>query len=336
MKKRIFIISILLIFTLLVACGKQGDLNIKGNKQTEDNSKSGTASPLSGIYVDEEKINRRPVAVMFDNHPRARWQAGLNEAEIVYEFLVEHPYTRYMGIYLINDPKLIGPVRSARPYFISTLLQYDPLYVRCGGSEQAKSDVIKYNVADIDGLVSKSFWRSTKTGKKSPHNLYTSMKSVREEQKRMGYSDTSDYEGFKFNKEDTSIEGSSANTVKIIYNGENSTKYVYNEDKKVYERYKDGKLHIDESDKSTITAKNIIIQKTTGKTIDSEGRKEIDVVGSGDGMYITDGKAKRITWEKASVKSRTIYYDENGEEISLNPGVTWIQVTASNTNVSME
>ncbi len=63
---------------------------------------------------------------MFDNHPSARWQSGLSQAEIVYEFLVEAPYTRYMGIYLINEPELIGPIRSSRPYFITTLLEYDP------------------------------------------------------------------------------------------------------------------------------------------------------------------------------------------------------------------
>lgn len=61
--------------------------------------KIGIPSPLSGIYAEEEKVNRRPVAVMFDNHNRARWQAGLKDAEIVYEFLVEAPYTRYLGIF---------------------------------------------------------------------------------------------------------------------------------------------------------------------------------------------------------------------------------------------
>ncbi len=109
----------------------------KGEENTEIIIK-GIPSPLSGIYADEEKINRRVVAVMFDNHPKARWQAGLKDAEIVYEFPVEAPYTRYLGLFLINDPESIGPIRSSRPYFVTKVLEYDAVYVRVGGSEQAK------------------------------------------------------------------------------------------------------------------------------------------------------------------------------------------------------
>lgn len=72
-------------------------------EEEEIPEKTGMPSPLSGIYAEEEKVNRRPVAVMFDNHHRARWQSGLKDAEIIYEFLVEAPYTRYLGLFLIND-----------------------------------------------------------------------------------------------------------------------------------------------------------------------------------------------------------------------------------------
>ncbi|NLN14920.1 MAG: DUF3048 domain-containing protein, partial [Tissierellia bacterium] len=110
----------------------------------------GVPSPLSGIYAPEEKVNRRVVAVMFDNHPNARWQAGLKDAEIIYEFPVEAPYTRYLGLYLINDPEALGSIRSARPYFVTVALEYDAVYVRAGGSKQAKEDVRKLKMADID------------------------------------------------------------------------------------------------------------------------------------------------------------------------------------------
>lgn len=296
----------------------------------------GIPSPISGIYGDEEKVNRRPVAVMFDNDPKARWQAGLSQAEVVYEFLVEPPYTRYMGIFLLNDPEIIGPVRSARPYFIATLLEYDPLYVRVGGSEQAKADVKKYNVADIDGLYSSVFWRETKTGKKAPNNMYISMEGIRKEQKRLNYKETGDYEGFPFNEKDLDIDGESAKEVLIKYYSNNTTKYEYDEEKKVYNRYKDGKLHIDEVDQITITAKNIFILEANTKVIDNEGRMEIQVIGEGKGLYITNGKYKSIVWKKASVNDKIKFFDLEGKEIKLNPGTTWIQYTKPDPDVDIK
>lgn len=300
--------------------------------------KVGIPSPLSGIYGPEEKVNRRPVAVMFDNHPRARWQAGLSKAEVIYEFLVEYPYTRYMGIFLLNEPEHIGPIRSARPYFITALLEYDPVYVRVGGSEAAKADVRNLKIADIDGLASSSkvFWRYYKTGKRTPNNMYSSMEVIRKEQKIRKYRQIGNYEGFRFNEEDSNIEGKEAKTVTIRYNKQNTTKYVYDNKEKVYRRYKDGKLHVDELDNSPIIAKNIIIQKAKTKVIDSEGRLSIDLVGEGTGIYITNGKAMEITWKKESRRSRTVFYDSSKNEIKLNPGVTWIQVTKLNTSITIE
>lgn len=290
-------------------------------------------SPLSGRATTEEIFNRRPVAVMFDNHPNARWQSGLNQAEIVYEFPVENPYTRYIGIFLANSPESIGPVRSTRPYLVHTIAAYDPLYVRCGGSEEGKKEVKRYDIADIDGLESNAFKRSSK--KRAPNNLYISMEDIMKEQKRLNYGDYANYEGYKFNLKDTDISGIDASNVKIVYNNESTTGYEYDSEDKMYKRYKDGSLHIDELDDSTIVAKNIIIQKVNSKIIDSVGRKEIDIIGSGKGMYITNGKVKDISWEKSSVRQRIVYFDENGE-INLNEGVTWIQIVPQEGNVVIE
>ncbi|WIV10698.1 DUF3048 domain-containing protein [Proteiniborus sp. MB09-C3] len=315
------------------------DKDQEGEENTKEDESGvlsdGIPSPLSGIYGEEEKVNRRPVAVMFDNDPKARWQAGLSQAEVVYEFLVEPPYTRYMGIFLLNEPEVIGPVRSARPYFIATLLEYDPLYVRVGGSEQAKEDVKKHKVADIDGLYSGVFWRNTKIGKKAPNNTYTSMEGIRKEQKRLNYKETGDYKGFLFNDKDLDIEGKEAKEILIKYYSSNTTKYEYDAENKVYKRYKDKKLHIDETDEKLVLAKNIFILEANTKIIDGEGRMEIQVIGQGKGYYITNGKYINITWKKASINDKIIFLDEKGNEIKLNPGITWIQFTKPDPDVDI-
>ena len=298
--------------------------------------KEGIPSPLSGIYTKEERINRRVVGVMFDNHPRARWQSGLKDAEIVYEFQVEAPYTRYLGLYLINEPKSIGPIRSSRPYFVTKIYEYDAIYVRVGGSEQAKSDIINLKIADIDGLSSANnvFWRNS--NKKMPHNLYSSMEVIRETAIQRKFNITGKYEGLLFEEEDRSIIGTSAIKIGIDYKNGNTTNYNYDLEKKLYYRQKDGKDHLDESDDSQIIAKNIIIQEVPTKTIDNEGRLEIALIGEGAGKYITNGIVTDITWVKRDRKSKTYYLDKDGSEISLNPGVTWIQMISPKVDVVIE
>ena len=319
---------------------KAEDIEEKIEEETEEVEiiKEGIPSPISGIYAPEVKINRRLVAIMFDNHPNARWQSGLSQAEIVYEFLVEAPYTRYMGIFLINEPESIGPIRSSRPYFVTTLLEYDPIYVRVGGSSQAKKDIIQLKIADIDGLSSsnKVLWKNRNVNKKAPHNTYTSMDVIRKTQKERKYRLSGKYEGFKFHEEDENLDGFKAEEIIINYYKNNTSSYIYNSEEKLYYRKKDGKDHIDELDKSHIVAKNIIIQEAKTRIIDKEGRLDIDLIGEGKGKYITNGKAIDIKWSKKSKNEKTFFLNEKGEEITLNPGVTWIQVVKPDCDIEIK
>lgn len=347
--KHKILLIILLIISILTGCKKE-DIKEPANnhmdfsdplivEKGEENTEiiiKGIPSPLSGIYADEEKINRRVVAVMFDNHPKARWQAGLKDAEIVYEFPVEAPYTRYLGLFLINDPESIGPIRSSRPYFVTKVLEYDAVYVRVGGSEQAKKDIIQLKIADIDGLSSSSkiFWREG--SKKMPHNLYSSMGVIRKIQEERGYKMNGDIPCFKFNEEDKDIDGYRAMEIKIDYKQNNTTSYIYNKDEKIYYRQKDGKDHIDEIDQSNIIAKNIIIQQVNTKVIDNEGRLQIDLIGEGEGKFFTNGSGMDIKWVKNDRKGKTIYYDKDGQEIAFNPGITWVQIVNSNLEITIK
>ncbi len=349
-KKIKLVLIVLLIGVFIVACKKEEiqeeiveeevleevEEEIEEEVVEENPVKEGIPSPLSGLYGPEEKVNRRPIAIMFDNHPRARWQSGLKDAEIIYEFQVEAPYTRYMGLFLMNDPEQVGPIRSSRPYFVTKVLEYDAVYVRVGGSNQAMLDIKNLKVADIDGLTSsnKVFWRLSH--KKIPHNLYSSMEVLRKTQEDRKYKMQGDYTGFLFKEDPEDIQGQDANKILIQYRKDNKTEYIYDQEAKVYTRYKDGDLHIDESDESPLMAKNIIIQPVITRVIDNEGRLAIDLEGQGQGLYISHGKSVEIKWSKESRSSRTIYMDLEDNELVLNPGVTWIQMVNLNTEIIID
>jgi len=90
---------------------------------------------IDGVYVAPEKANLPPVAVMLDNHPSARPQAGIEKANLVYEAEVEGNYTRFMAIFASGDDiKQIGAVRSGRSYFVDWAQEINAVYAHCGGS----------------------------------------------------------------------------------------------------------------------------------------------------------------------------------------------------------
>jgi len=296
-------------------------------------------SPLDGLRYYPEELSKRPVAVSIDNHPKARWQAGISQAEIVYEVEVEHPFTRYLCIFLSKEPEQVGPVRSARPYIIYYALENDGIFVHVGGSQDAFAEIKRLGVADVDGLYSGAMWRYSDTGKYAPHNMYTTLASIRKEANAYGYRTEGSFDAYSFYEKNTELsdkfETNDAKKVNIVYNAYNTTDYTYDEENCAYLRFKDNEEHIDELDKKQITAKNIIIIEASKKILDNEGRLYMGTIGKGSGMYISNGESISITWEKASEKSRLKFYT-NEEELKLNPGNMWIQVVNSLNNVSVE
>lgn len=295
-------------------------------------------SKLTGLQITNEQSLLRPIVVQLDNHYRARPQAGLIDADVVYEILAEGSITRYMAVFQSNQADVIGPVRSSRPYFIEKALEFNPLYVHVGGSNQAFADIRSYEMADIDGLSSGGgvFYRTDH--KNMPHNMYSSDEGIRGEGIRKKYYTEVEFEGLPITYQIRPIEGENAESVKIVYKstsaGDSVGYYVYFEydsEEGKYYRYVNGEKHLDENNDLHLYADNIIVQQVGHRVIDDEGRKDIDIVGSGEGYYINRGQVISITWEKTSARAQTRFFKADGSELILNPGKTWIQVVPLST-----
>ncbi len=155
-------------------------------------------SAINGKVIAESASEQRPLAVMIDNFYAARPQAGLNEADIVYEIYVEGLITRYMAVFQSELPKLIGPIRSARPYYLRLAMEYDAYYAHVGGSMQAMADLRAFKIADIDGLASgkETFWRENH--KEIPNNMYGSSQSLIDWANRMNYRTAVEFDSWIF------------------------------------------------------------------------------------------------------------------------------------------
>lgn len=357
-KNKLLMIMILIVLFILVSC-KKNDSEVLVIEKTENelqdeivseiiveqeivevDDPNKVVSPLDGLKYFKEDLLKRPVVVSIDNHPGARSQSGLSQAEIIYECEVESPYTRYLCVFLANEPERVGPVRSARPYLINYALENDGIFVHVGGSQDAFNEILRLSVADVDGLYSGALWRYYDTNKIAPHNMYTTLKSIRDEAVKLGYRSESLFDGYSFNEKSSSLSETykqvkKAEKINITYNKYNTTDYTYDKDKKMYLRFKDGKVHVDELNDKQLTVKNIIILDTSKQVLDNEGRLFIGTVGSGNGIYITNEEAIEITWVKKSEKERTKFYIGN-DELVLNPGNTWIQVISNIGCVNME
>lgn len=284
--------------------------------------------------------NTRPIAVMIDNHIKAMQQAGLDQADLIYEMIVEGGETRLMLVLKDKDLSKIGPIRSSRHNFLDYALENDAIYVHYGWSPKAKSDIKSLGVNNINGIYESGgkngFWRDS--GKYAPHNAVTKTENILKIAQRKGYKTTTDKEPvLNYVVDEVNLEeGQVADTVTIPYSDHNTVKYTYDAEKKVYTRYSRGKKQVDWVTKNTITTKNIIIAFAKNTSIDSNDRQNIENVKTLDGYYITNGKAIKIKCKKTSRSSQTVYEDLNGNEINVNDGKTFIQICPLKAKVTIK
>lgn len=308
-----------------------------GSEEGRKEEKVEPQKPVFNIY----KGTDRPIAVMIDNHKGAWPQAGINDAYIVYEIIVEGGETRLMPIFKGKDLSKIGPVRSSRHYYLDYALENDAIYVHYGWSPQAESDISTYRVNNINGISesSSSFWRVK--DKSTPHNAVTNTEKILQIAQRKNYRTTSNDTGvLNYTNEEVNLEaGTVANTVTIPYSKLHTVSYQYNAETKKYERYARGKKQTDWDTKEVIATKNIIItyaENYTLNDVENKGRQGLNNIGNLKGYYITNGKAIQIMCNKKGRTEKTEYKDLQGNIINVNDGNTFIQICPTEAEVVIQ
>lgn len=341
-----FVIILILLIIIAAALLAMKIIQENSNVETANNEEGNIIQQNSNEEIEVEKPKTlsgtsRPIAVMIDNHIDAMPQAGLLEADIVYEIIVEGGETRLMLILQDKDLDKIGPVRSARHYFLDYALENDAIYVHYGWSPQAQSDISTLGVNNINGIYesSTSFWRVS--DKYAPHNAVTSTENIMKIANREGYRTTTNKEPvLNYVVDEVNLEnGEIAEKVTIPYSYVNTVEYRYDADLKEYVRYSRGEKQVDWDSGKTVTTKNIIIEKAENSTLNDgtdKGRQTLDNIKELDGYYITNGKAIPITCTKTSRSSQTVYKDLEGNEIDVNDGKTFIQICPLDADISFE
>ncbi len=343
-------VMIFSLMIILAACSKPetGTENAEIPRQVEEGQKAPEPEKPGG----EEKTGKapysfptagiRPYAVMIDNEGvKSLPQGGLDKAQIIYEIIVEGGETRLMPVFWGPGPDMVGPVRSSRHYFLDYAMEHDAIYVHFGWSPMAMQDISKFKINNINGVANggEIFYDLTKD-KNNWQDSYTSMEKIRDYVNKVKYRTTTDQKNvFEYNASDVELQSQQkAEKISLAFSSTYSCGFEYDLSLKEYKRIRKGSPHIERTTGSQFTAKNILIQLVENGTIkgDDAGRQWVSDVGTGSGWFVTCGKAVKLKWAKASRTAQTVYTDEKGEAIKLNPGQTWIEIVPVNGKVAMQ
>src|SRR5574344_655435 len=335
LNKKNLILSIVAIVVIVVVVLVVIRINNKGSNILDSIiPEEKVATPK--ITIINPDSNSRPYAVMINNHPTARQHhAGLQDAYLMYEMIVEGGMTRYLAVFKDQNTAKIGSVRSSRPYYLDYALENDAIYVHWGWSPQAESDISTLGINNINGLTWEGtyFYRDTTLNVPLEHTGFTTMEMLQKATKKLNYRSTTDKKALLNYTADivdlsTKENTTKADTVTITYSNSVTDKYIYDSDNGYYLRYVNNKAHTDDITKEQYHFKNIITYQVSNDTItaDEKGRQTLYNTGSGEGYYITNGYAVKIKWEKDSRSSQTKYTYLDGTEIDVSDGNTFIQI----------
>ena len=352
-------LRLLIVFLLIVSCSTGDTVEVsvvdtiqQNTTTTLASTKSSTTteaviayefdiermSPLTGKEIPPELWLNRPKRVLafkIDNNLNARPQSGLQEADSVFEILVEGGMTRFLAFFLDNTSKYLGPVRSARPTDPTVIRPYDGTLVVSGATAGLIPSIIELGVPVLEEVSAPAMFRIG--SRKAPHNLYADTELVRE---------IIDSKGFKFlqpgpqplysfglNQNNWSegankitIQYSEFTTVIWKINGDRYSRFIIDgyssENEAVAHNFisQDGN-YTDILSSETIVVIQGALYKDTATTLPS-----ILTVGIGDLFIFNDGKYVQGTWRRTDISDSFEFFDINQEPIEVPPSSQWIHV----------
>lgn len=292
-------------------------------------------STLTGLPITDASLNSKPVtAVMVENSLDARPQSGLSEAGVVFEAVAEGGVTRFMAVYQDTAPTNVGPIRSARPYYVSWALGFSAAYAHVGGSDAGLSDITNWGVQDMNQFYNGSYFHRITT-RDAPHNVYTGIDTLNTLEAAKGYKST--YTGFPRGKEAPAKTPTATsldfNLSGAVYNPH----YDYSATTNSYNRSENGAPQTDANNGLQLSPKVVIaiVVPLAQGALDSSGAYYSDytTIGSGQAFIFQNGTLTPGTWTKADNNSQLSFTDANGTAIPLNPGQTWISAVSATNQV---
>ena len=289
---------------------------------------------LTGLLVSPAAARLPVIAMMVDDHRAARPQSGFNSAAIVWQAPAEGGIPRYMLVFHATVPGQVGPVRSAREYFLEWATEWHAMYGHAGGSPQAIQSLRAHGsggwVWNADEFAwGKYYWRVQFNV--APHNLYTDGTHLEALATHLGVAPAPAAPVWTFAPDRPVEVRPIGGTITATYPYETVT-FKYDWRTNTYRRYIDGSktAQVDGADKAVVAPKNVVILRMAFGPLNdghpNKHRLEAADVGHGTAWIATNGRTIKGTWRKASVTAPTLLYDPNGKPVVLTAGQTFVEV----------
>jgi hypothetical protein len=298
------------------------------------------AAPLTGRLVSPQLAARHPIAVMVDDHWAARPQSGFTEASVVWQAPAEGGIPRYMMIFAEGNPTSVGPVRSARVYFVQWAGEWKAAYVHVGGSPQAMALLRAKGqgqlVYDADQYRWGAYLWRTKD-RVSPHNVYTDGKHLRALAAKVGATPIATPKPVWTFRPDAALElRPSGARIDVAYSY-GAFSYRYDRLSNTWRRSVNGKLQKDRATGAVVAPKNVVVMEVGFGLLGAgqKGRLEAANIGSGRAWIATNGIVVRGTWKKVSAASPTRFFDGAGKAVPLTVGQTFVQVMPTGSPITV-
>jgi len=303
-------------------------------------------STLTGLPVADASVNQRPVTgVMVENSPDARPQSGLDQAGVVFEAIAEGGITRFLTLFQDSQPDYIGPVRSARPYYVQWCMGFDCSLAHVGGSPEALDDIKSWGVKDLDQFANGGSYQRINS-RYAPHNVYTNITQLNQLESSKGFG-ASSFTGFprkkdspyqspnvgtkvtgKINEAATHDSRTPAATIDMNISGYYyNTHYDYDTTTNSYKRSEGGAPHLSQhkdGSKVQIQPKVVVVMVMQYGLEADDHHSQYNVIGTGDAFVFQDGTATKGTWVKNDANSQITFADQDGKPIPFNAGQTWL------------
>ena len=335
--------------------------NINGQVVFDSNQPKTEACPLNGaMYSKQQKAwweKHRPLGVMIENHIEARPQSGISSADVVYEAVAEGGITRFLTVFYCQDAGQVGPVRSARTYFLDFISEYGdhPLYAHVGGANtpgpaNALGQIDDYGWGNYNDLNQFAigypvFWRDYNRlghAAATEHTMYSTT------QKLWDYAATNrnltnvskdgtpwskGFEPYTFKSDASASERGSKQTVHLEFwanSSDYSVDWNYDPTSNMYKRVNAGQPHIDKDTGKQLETKNIIVLSMVENSANDGYENNLHLLytdkGTGKATVFMDGKKISGTWTKDSRTSRTIISDSSGTPVKFDRGQIWFEI----------
>lgn len=319
---------------------------VSSELQTLPEREAGAVDPKTGLYmnpftgdfdIEKDTYGNRPYAIMINNIKEALPQWGITAPDMYYEFLVEGGITRILALFADpEDIPKIGPVRSARTYYVSTVKGYDAIYIHYGGSTTGTNLIKTLRVNDIDGMTMGSAFKRDAERLKTraiEHTSYTDCEMILAAVEKKAFRtelNNKDFTAFSFTNEgeDITVNGSceDASEIDITFSTYANSKFEYNEKDKLYYKSEFGKPQVDANNDEQVTVSNVIVIKDRHTVEQNNTKCLILAQKSGEGYYFSEGKAVEIKWIKGGNDNPYSYTLADGTPLKINPGKTWVSV----------